>query len=254
MSENNVDHLDVDMSIPGQEWVCLSFISPDKLIKEYEAYKACKFLKSYLAKEKLDVEKVYSEYMDYTYKYQKEIQRDFDEQNDFKTSMRGVKVRGVYSLKEDAENRAKSLAKTDSTFNVFVGQVGYWLPWDPNPDNVDKEVFSNEELNNLMNNYKQNAVDKDIFYEQEKRDKVKAAREEYLRNKKLEEEERAKEKLEEIEDISETNSEDISETKTEDPVEEIDTKLNDSINQSLEEMDPWMKNKIDNMKSVDDSK
>ena len=271
MSENKVDHLDVDMPIPGQEWVCLSFISPEKLIKEYEAYKACKFLKSYLAKEKLDVEKIYSEYLDYTYKYQKEIQRDFDEQNDFKTSMRGVKVRGVYSLKEDAENRAKSLAKTDSTFNVFVGQVGYWLPWDPNPDNVENEVFSNEELNNLMSNYKQNAVDKDIFYEEEKRDRVKAAREEYLRNKKLkEEEDRAKEKLEEIEDISETKTEDpvedisetktedpvedISETKTEDPVEEIDTKLNDSINQSLEEMDPWMKNKIDNMKSVDDSK
>ena len=244
--EVKVDHLDVDTPIPGQEWVCISFVSPDELVQEFEAFKACKFLKSYFNKENLDENKLYSEYLDYTYKYQKEIKRDFDEKNNFQTSTRGVKVRGVYQTRELADSRAKSLTNVDSTFNVFVGQVGYWLPWDPCADNIEEEVYSDEKLNELMKNYKENKINKDIFYEQEKQDKIRAAREEYLRNKKLkeeqEEEERAKSKLEEIEDVEDENED------TSDPVEEIDTTLNKSMTDSLENLDPWMKNKIENQK------
>ena len=36
------------------------------------------------------------------------LQRDFDEQNDFQTSVRGLKVRGVFDTRQAAEDRAKN--------------------------------------------------------------------------------------------------------------------------------------------------
>jgi hypothetical protein len=41
-----------------------------------------------------------------------------------------LKVRGVYDTLREAQVRAKVLQRRDPNFNVFLGQVGYWLPWD----------------------------------------------------------------------------------------------------------------------------
>jgi hypothetical protein len=38
-------------------------------------------------------------------------------------SVRGLKIRGVYDLREDADKRAKELQETDPDFHVFVGEV-----------------------------------------------------------------------------------------------------------------------------------
>ena len=42
--------------------------------------------------------------------------------------VRGLKIRGVYSTKEEADKRAQYLQKIDADFHVFVGEVGKWLP------------------------------------------------------------------------------------------------------------------------------
>jgi hypothetical protein len=48
MSEKEkVDYLEVDDAIPGQNYVCLSFLSPETLIQNKEAFKCVKFLQSY---------------------------------------------------------------------------------------------------------------------------------------------------------------------------------------------------------------
>ena len=44
MSEVEEDFLDVDKSIPGQNFVCLSFVSPDKVVKKKEEYYFYKYL------------------------------------------------------------------------------------------------------------------------------------------------------------------------------------------------------------------
>ena len=67
--------------------------------------------------------------------------------------------------------------------NVFVGQVGYWLPWDPNADQIEDEAFISPQLNDMMEKYKENNINKDIFYEEQKREKVKAAKEEAMKKK-----------------------------------------------------------------------
>ena len=272
------DYLEVDNIIPGQNYVCLSFLSPESLMQNKEAFKSVKFLQSYCKDQKLKFEDVYSSYQDFIYKYEDKLQRDYDEQNDFQTSMRGLKVRGVFDTRQAAEDRAKKLSLTDSGFHTFVGQVGYWLPWDPNADKVADEVFQNNQLNDMMEKYQENNVNKDMFYEEQKRDKVKAAHEEV---RKAKEEEAAKKKLEEGSDeekevseeypiddpVSEepikegTTIEEVEDDKTvtEDPVSEEPvseepvseepevvkkgSEVSDDIKDSLESDDPWMQRK-----------
>ena len=190
---DKVDYLTVDDCIPGQNYVCLSFLSPESLIQDKEGFKCAKFLQSYCKDKNLKFDDVYNSYVDFNYKYEDKIQRDFDEKNNFQTSLRGIKVRGVFDTKDAAQERAKKLSTQGSSFHTFVGQVGYWLPWDPNADKVADEVFQNSQLNDMMEKYQENNVSKDMFYEEQKRDKIKAAQEEV---RKAKEEENAKKKLE----------------------------------------------------------
>ncbi len=255
------DYLEVDENIPGQNYVCLSFLSPEALIQSKEAFKCVKFLQSYCKDQKLKFDEVYSKYQDFTYKYEDKLQRDFDEQNDFQTSVRGLKVRGVFDTRGAAEDRAKKLSLSDSGFHTFVGQVGYWLPWDPNADKVADEVFQDSQLNDMMEKYQENNSSRDIFYEEQKRDKVNAAREEVLKAKAAEE---AKKKLEDgdkedkdpsteypiDEPIKEgTSIEDMEpEPEHEDPVEEVTPKgseVSTDIKDALDGSDPWLQRKYE---------
>ena len=49
--EEKTDFLEVDDPIGGQQFVCLSFVSPEDIIQNKEAFKTAKFLQSY-AKDK----------------------------------------------------------------------------------------------------------------------------------------------------------------------------------------------------------
>ena len=195
MADENVDYLDIDSPINGQNYCCLSFVSPESVIEDRHAFNVSKFLQSICKSQDMEFDKVMSQYQDFTYKHEDALQKEFDERNNFKTSVRGVKVRGVYQSRQEAELRAGKLHKSDSNFHVYVGQVGYWLPWDPTADKIEDETFADSQLNDLMTKYKENNVNKDIFYEEQKRDKIKAAQEERLR---AEKEKKAKEALENV--------------------------------------------------------
>ena len=280
-NEDKIDYLEVDDQISGQNYVCLSFVSPETMIDSKEAFKVSKFLQSVCKDKDMDFKKTMEQYKDFTYKFSEDLQKDFDEQNDFKTNIRGLKVRGTYNTKDEAERRAKKLQGLDSDFHVFVGQVGYWLPWDPNADKIEDESFINSQLNDMMEKYKENTLDKDIFYEEQKRDKVKAAREEVIRKKK---EQAAQETLENVsdEDGKEVDGKEVEEPEEEvevikevigdtkekceecpepepecckgekvDPEPELKTdpeleggKLDEDLTKSLNDVDPWMANKL----------
>jgi DNA repair exonuclease SbcCD ATPase subunit len=96
-----IDYLDEDTPIKGQEWVCVSFLSPEGVKN---------------------------------------------------TKLRAIKFRGGFETREDAEAHAKDLH--DQYFHVFVGQMGKWLPWNPDPNSIDDQEYQEEELNNLMKAYK----------------------------------------------------------------------------------------------------
>ena len=103
------------------------------------------------------------------------LEDEFHKANNFQTTMHGLKVRGVYSTNEQAVARAKALNKKDPYFNVYVAEVGQWLPWDPSPEDVPEQEYANDNLNKLMQAYKENAAKKDAFFEEEKRQKIEAA-------------------------------------------------------------------------------
>ena len=132
------DFLEVDDPIGGQNYVCLSFVDPEEIIQNKEAFKTAKFLQSYTKDKGMKFDEVYEDYLNFQYKFQDEVQRDYDKENKGVTNIRGIKIRGVYSSKEEAESRSKKLHRLDSTFHVFIGQVGYWLPFNPCADKIEE--------------------------------------------------------------------------------------------------------------------
>ena len=286
--EEKIDYLEVDEHIPGQDWVCMSFVDPDDMIESKESFKVAKFLQSVCKDKDMDFKRVQEQYKDFTYKFQDELQRDYDEQCGFKTNIRGLKIRGTYSTRDEADRRAKKLQTLDSDFNVFVGQVGYWLPFNPCADKIEDEHFINSQLNDMMEKYKENTINKDMFYEEQKREKVKEAREEVLRKKREEAEQKrkeeeesaltdkvsddpvpedsenvAKEVLEEVAEKVEEGAEKVEEVaekveevaekveevaeKVEEVAEKVEEgakELDADLKKSLEEVDPWMANKL----------
>ena len=92
-----------------------------------------------------------------------------------KTILTGVKVRGVYETYDEACKQAKNLQAVDEAFNVFVGEMGKWLPFDPAPDSeaVKTSEYANEELNNMMKSYLENQEKAKLFHEQRKNELMK---------------------------------------------------------------------------------
>lgn len=214
---DKVDFLEVDPEIPGQKYVCLSFISPEDVIRNKDTFFVQKFLDSYVAKLKIDClekflveqipllnqkydvnitvqdvlpqlenyvkehnltfreENVQDEYDNYLLKNRKTLEEKYHEDNNFRTTMRGLKVRGTYSTAQEAQMRAKMIQKRDPSFNVFVGQVGYWLPWNPEASEIEDQEYAEKELNDLMKNYKENEMKKKELFEAEKRRSMQEA-------------------------------------------------------------------------------
>lgn len=115
-------------------------------------------------------------YESFLFKNKKKLEEDFFSKNAFRTTVRGLKVRGCYDTYDEAAHRAKALQKLDPSFNVFVGQVGFWLPWDPSTTDVQKQEYAEDQLNTLMKNYKDNEASKDEFFESQKRERLAGAR------------------------------------------------------------------------------
>lgn len=118
---------------------------------------------------------IVEEYEKYMLLNRQRLEDEFHKQNNFQTTMHGLKVRGVYSSQEQATARAKSLNKKDPYFNVYVADVGEWLPWDPEPEEVKDQEYQSDDLNKLMQAYKENATKRDEFFEEEKRQKMAKA-------------------------------------------------------------------------------
>ena len=193
--DGEVDYLDVDTPIPGQQYACISFLSPEKVLVKKEQFVMKKFIKSLVNTEgniTINADEFDTKYDDYISLNTEEIEADFHKESGFQTSMRGVKIRGVYNTYDEATQRAKILQSSDRDFHVFVGQVGYWLPWDPNADNIAEQEYMEKELNELMRNYKSNQLQRDMFYQnQVDEQKKQAAQETEEKKKKLQESEEA---------------------------------------------------------------
>ena len=125
----------------------------------------------FVQKNKADVTKtkIVEAYDDFMYANKTKLEDEFYAQNEFRTSVRGIKVRGVYGNPKEAEVKAKKLQTKDKYNNIFVGEVGKWLPWDPQPHDIADQEYGQDQLNNLMRKYKENEDNRDKFFEERKK-------------------------------------------------------------------------------------
>ena len=201
MSEIEEDFLHVDDPINGQKFVCLSFLSPENILKNKEIFVLNEFLNKFILEnnknlikkissthnldednllkltEEINYDKLNEKFLDFKYANHDELNDRFNEENDFRTNVRGIKIRGVYESRKEADIRAKVLSKTDKNHNVFVGQVGYWLPWDPSQADTDKleAEYQEKGLNELMKKYNENVEAKNQHFAEMKQEKMSNA-------------------------------------------------------------------------------
>ncbi len=121
---------------------------------------------AYLRKYKKEVTRVAIDesYKDFVFREGEKLEADFHSTNNFQTTVRGLKVRGVFSNPKEAEARAKKLQRSDPVHNILLGEVGKWLPWDPSPNGVKDQVYAEDQLNSLMQAYKKNEENVENFY------------------------------------------------------------------------------------------
>jgi hypothetical protein len=203
-----VDYLEEDTEIPTQRYAIMSFLSPEKVIKQKEIFYYERFLtwmdydwkvtglegfmaflgKKYTLKiedlmndmnefrkvhnEEISKTDVQDKYLTFLMKNEKDLETEFTEKNEFRTNVRGVKVRRVFANLEEAQMFTKVLQRRYPRDNLYIGKVGCWLPWDPSENVMPEVEYAEKELNEMMRKYKENEVNKDIFFEERKAEKI----------------------------------------------------------------------------------
>ena len=181
-----VDLLDEDKAVAGQKYVCVSFVSPEKILKRKDIFlfeeflkhwdysknvqKFTQFLNFFSQKYNINFDTAMADFQEFVKSEQKslvettinddyknfldakedDLNTQFTEQYNFQTNTRGIKVRGSYPSQEEAELRCKMLREIDPTHDVYVGPVGMWMPWEPEAYKTGRVEYLEEELNQLM--------------------------------------------------------------------------------------------------------
>ncbi len=212
-----VDLLEEDKPIAGQKFVCVSFVSPENILKQKEVFyfeqflkhwdfskstqKFTQFLNFMSFKYNLNFDKVMSDFQEYTksesddlaqttidddYKNfldakEDELEQEFLERYNFQTSTRGIKVRGAYPTQQEAELRCRMLREVDPNHDVYVGPVGLWMPWNPQAYKTGRVEYLEDELNQLMHEKNQNEKEAKVAFEKRVKEAKRAAIEENVK-------------------------------------------------------------------------
>ena len=198
ISTKEKDFLEQDPLIRGQTYACLSFISPEDVIKQKEAFQFEQYLRKFSTRmnelvegiEKLHpdssdtlraVKEQYAEifkpecltedFKFFTSENATQLDQEFNEMYDFQTNIRGIKVRGVYESLQEAQNRCKQLRQIDGDkFNIYISEVGCWCPWSPNPAEIKDQEYAVDSLNTMMHEYGKNIDMKNEEFRSRKND------------------------------------------------------------------------------------
>lgn len=187
-----IDLLDEDPTLAGQKFICMSFATPEDIIKQKEMFFFDEFIKywdfaksvdkfaqflnfvSYkydvdqaaLSKDleefvkeertKLLLTTIEDEYKTFLEMNEDRLENEFMEAHEFQTCTRGLKIRGAFETQEEAETRCKFLRDIDPNHNIFVGKIGVWMPWNPDAYKTGRVEYMEEELNELMSKKRSN--------------------------------------------------------------------------------------------------
>lgn len=209
-----VDLCDEDAPIAGQKFACMSFISPEKILRKREVFLFDQFVQQWDFVKSMDKFKDFLNFVSYKYnlkvddvisdftdfmkeeesklkensveddyknfmdKNEDSLNEQFQRAHSFQTSTRGLKIRGVFSNQDEAEMRCKKLREIDPNHDIYVGPVGMWIPWDPDAYKTGRIEFMEEELNQLHSEKIKNETKaKEEFERRVKETKKKAIQE-----------------------------------------------------------------------------
>lgn len=209
-----VDYLDEDPEIPTQRYCLVSFLSPEKVIADKNRFFFKEFMQSmnydwkvkglehfmvFLSKKydlKIDdlladaaefgkvrdkeirESDLEEQWQVFLLRHEKEVQEKYDTATEFRTNVRGVKVRRCFGNVEEAQVMAKVFQRKYPRDNIYIGKVGAWLPWDPSEHLMPEVEYAEKELNELMRRYKENESNKEIFAAEQRQEAIKAQKEE----------------------------------------------------------------------------
>jgi hypothetical protein len=215
-----IDYLDEDPEIPTQRYCLVSFLSPEKVIQDKNRFFFSEFVKfmdydwkvkglehlmAFLSKKynikiddllkdaeefgkvrdkeirETDIEEQWQVFL---LKHEKEIQEKYDNKVDFRSNVRGVKVRRAFATVEEAQVMAKVFQRKYPKDNIYIGKVGCWLPWDPSEHLMPEVEYAEKELNEMMRRYKENEANREIFFAEQRQEAIKAQKEENERRRK----------------------------------------------------------------------
>ena len=187
-----VDLLTEDKAIAGQKFACVSFVSPEGLVKQREIYFFEQFLKNWELTKSLEAYTQFLSFISYKYNLkfddltedlksfvedqkdalrsrsveddyktfldnkEEELDAEFSQNHEFQTAVRGLKIRGCFPTQQEAELRCKHLREADPDHDVYVGPVGMWMPWHPEAYKTGRVEYMEAELNQLMSEKKKN--------------------------------------------------------------------------------------------------
>jgi len=206
-----IDLLDEDKPVAGQKFSCISFVSPENIIKQREMFYMEEFIKgwdfskslekfnqflnfvsykynlnfndvtddlqSFMKEEAASLRKnnLLDDYKNFLDNHEDNLEKAFNEKHNFQTSVRGFKIRGSFPTQEEAELRCKLLREIDPHHDVYVGPVGVWIPFHPEAYRTGRVEYLEDELNQLMHEKKKNEEKaKDEFEKRVKEAKQKA--------------------------------------------------------------------------------
>jgi hypothetical protein len=180
-----IDLCDEDPPIAGQKYICMSFVSPEKILKKRELFLFDEYVKQWDFAKSMEKFNDFLQYMCYKYslkpddvmknydefkseeesklrqssteddyknfldKNEDRLNTQFNREQAFQTSVRGLKVRGVFPTQEEAEMKCKKLREMDPHHDIYVGPMGMWIPWDPDAYKTGRMEYMEDQLNAL---------------------------------------------------------------------------------------------------------
>lgn len=217
LPDGSIDLLDEDRPIAGQKFVCLSFISPENVLKQknhflfqeflayfdftksmskfeqfiaFMAYKnnmvlddMMKDFQDFIKSETVELKKtdIANEYKGFLEQHEDRLTQEFQDKYTFQTNTRGLKIRGVFPSQKEAELRSKMLRESDPHHDVYVGQIGVWMPWEPDAYRTGRVDYLQKELNELMNEKIKNEQDAKQHFDERLKDSRRKAIEDNIR-------------------------------------------------------------------------
>jgi hypothetical protein len=213
-----VDLLEEDKPIAGQKFVCVSFVSPENILKQKQLFFFEKFLKQWDLNKSMDKFVQFLNFMAFKYnmsfdditkdfkdfvkdekdeiaksnmdddyktfidKNEEDLEKQFGISHSFQTSTRGLKIRGAYPTMEEAELRCKMLREIDPNHDILVGPVGMWMPWEPEAYKTGRVEYMEDELNQLMHEKSKNEANAKSSFDQRVKETKQKAIEENIKN------------------------------------------------------------------------